>query len=110
MIETKSGGQTSTLSLPLSVGTTTPILVSTIESSIKIYPIPCTDKITIELTESIDADITYTLIDAIGNVVLTSTQAYSVVPIVIEMPYSSGMYQLLLTWDSHKVIQKIIKY
>lgn len=110
LVETKSGGQTSTLSLPVSVGTTTPILVSTVESSIKIYPIPCTDKITIELTESIDTDISFTLIDAIGNVVLNSTQHYSAVPIDIEMPYGSGVYQLLLTWDTHKVIRKIIKY
>jgi endo-1,4-beta-D-glucanase Y len=110
LIEKNSSGQTSTISLPVSVGTTTPILVPTIESSIKIYPIPCSDKITIELNELTNTDVSYTLIDAIGNIVLSTTQTYSSAPIDIEMPYASGMYQLIITWDLHKVIRKIIKY
>jgi hypothetical protein len=110
LLEKNTGGQTSTLSLPVSVGTTTPIFVPTVESSIKIYPNPCAEKITIELNESTQTDISITLIGAIGNIVLSTTQTYSGTPIDIEMPYASGMYQLILTWDANKYIQKIIKY
>jgi endo-1,4-beta-D-glucanase Y len=110
LIEKNTGGQTSTLSLPVSVGTTTPIFIPMVEHSIKIYPNPCAEKITIELSESTQTDISVTLIDAIGNIVLSTTQTYSGKPIDIEMSYASGMYQLILTWDVNKYIQKIIKY
>ena len=109
LVEKNPAGQTSTITVPITVGVTTPILVSSAEASIKIYPIPCSDKITIELNELTSADVSYMLVDALGNVVLTKTQTYSGIPIALEMPFASGMYQLIVTWSDHKAIQKIIK-
>ncbi|WP_018345112.1 glycosyl hydrolase family 8 [Cytophaga aurantiaca] len=109
LVETNPAGQTSTITLAVTVGTPTAILVPSTENIIKVYPIPCSDKITIELTESTSTEVSYILIDAIGNIVLNKTITYSGTPIDLEMPFASGMYQLIVTWDDYKAIRKIIK-
>lgn len=83
--------------------------VSTSETNIKVYPIPCSDKITIELNEATSTDVTYTLIDVLGNTVYTNTVMYSDSPIELNIPTKPGMYQLSVIWNDHKVIRKLIK-
>ena len=111
LVETNPAGQTSTITVPITVSSTitTPVLVASTEPSIKVYPIPCSDKVSIELNESVSTEVSYTLIDVLGNTVMTGTQTYSGTPIDLEIPFASGMYQLVIIWNEHKAIQKIIK-
>ena len=109
LVEKNPAGQTSTITVAINVGTTTAIQVPSAETSIKIYPVPCTEKITIELNESTSTNVSYTLVDAVGQVVTTKTVVYSGNSLDIDMPFASGMYQLILTWNNHTSIQKIIK-
>ncbi|MGN6648378.1 MAG: T9SS type A sorting domain-containing protein, partial [Cytophaga sp.] len=109
LVETNPAGQTSTITLAVTVSTATAVLVSSAESAVKVYPVPCAERITIDLHESVTAALSYTIVDAQGNIVLMNTISYSGTPITIEMPFAQGMYELIITWNEHRAIQKIIK-
>jgi len=110
LVETNPLGQTATITVPISVGsTTTPVLLPSAEVRVIVYPVPCLDNITIDLNQSASSDLSCTIIDATGNIIYLKTLHYTGSPIEIETPFAQGMYQLILQWDAHTSIQKITK-
>jgi len=107
--ETKPSGQTSVISTTVAVGTTTPITLPT-EIAVSVYPVPCSETVTIDMNVSTQTTVSYTLIDATGNVVRKGIIEYAGTAVQLETNVVAGVYQLVLQWDGKSAIHRIVKY
>jgi endo-1,4-beta-D-glucanase Y len=109
VLETNPVGQTSTITVPIVVGTTTPTILPDLEASVLVYPVPCNDNVTIDMGFTSTEKISYLLIDATGNIVRTGTFEYAGIPVQIETTVAAGVYQLILHWNDKTTMNRIAK-
>ncbi len=109
VIETNPVGQTAIISIPVSVETTTAIIAPETETNVLVYPVPCTDYFTIDMSSSTEENITYTLIDATGNTIRTGTIRYAGNPVQLQTDFAAGVYILMLYWNEKSVLKRITK-
>jgi|GEM_PF-1013763 len=109
VLETNPIGQTSTVTIPVTVGTTTPVILPDPETRVLVYPVPCNDYVTIDMRIASTEEVSYLLIDATGNIVKTGTFEYTGLPVQIETGVAAGVYQLLLHWNDKAAMNRITK-
>jgi len=110
LLETNPINQSTTITSIITVGTTTDVNVQINTITPRIYPVPCSGSVTIELSGNTNGILTYIITDLSGIIICSETINYSGVSIEIPTVFSPGMYQLQLHWNNQSFTQKICKY
>ena len=107
--QTNPAGQSSTVSIPVTIGTTTSVSTAA-WINISTFPIPCREVLNVDLNDGSSAVVSYMFIDATGNVVKRGTfnNTGSTAQLDIDMP--AGVYQLMLEWDGKTAMSKIVTF
>ncbi len=107
--ETNPMNQTTTITKNITVSGTTAIYLPTQEVNISVYPVPCNEQLMIEMGVEAFTKVSFSVIDMTGNTIQSGSFEYNSMPVSIEMPVATGMYQLLLQWDGNYAMHKIMK-
>ena len=107
--EKNPAGQTSSISKSVTVATATPIQLANNEVAVTVYPNPCLEVLTIDAEVTAGITIQYFFIDVTGNTVQKGSFETDGLPKQIGTTLASGMYQLILQWDSNTVVKRVVK-
>ena len=111
VVQTSTSGQTSTIATTVTVkNTITPVTLPSMETTFSVYPVPCSEAITIDMNMSSHTNISYTIIDATGNIVGKGVIEYVGNAVQLETNIAAGVYQLILQWDGKSAMNRIVKY
>jgi endo-1,4-beta-D-glucanase Y len=108
--ETNPVGQTFEINKTVTVGTATSVDLPFMETVVSVYPVPCNENVTIDMNMSTNTTVSYTLIDATGNIVDKGFIEYAGTAVQIETTVAAGVYQLILQWDGKTAMNRIVKY